>query len=283
MKKAVHSQYDIIIDDRFSINMEAIMEKQLIFFDIDGTLLDDDKKLPKSTKYAVQRLKELGHEVAIATGRSPHMFRELREELEIDTYVSLNGQYVVHKETPVFTNPLDQDELYRLISTSEKLNSPLIFQDHEGLNANVHSHDYVNVSMNSLKIKDVPLYEPEFYKHHPVYQTLLFCTEEEEKANYQGQYQKFDMIRWHEFAVDILPAGGTKANGIKELVKHLGKSMDNIYAFGDGLNDVEMLKFVKNSVAMGNAHEEAKKVAKHVTTSVHENGILNGLEMVGLL
>ena len=94
-----------------SMNLEEIMEKQLIFFDIDGTLLDDDKKLPESTKYAVQRLKELGHEVAIATGRSPHMFRELREELEIDTYVSLNGQYVVHKETPVFTNPLDQDEL----------------------------------------------------------------------------------------------------------------------------------------------------------------------------
>ena len=68
-----------------------------------------------------------------------------------------------------------------------------------------------------------------------------------------------------------------------ELVKHLGKSIDNIYPFGDGLNDVEMLKFVKNSVAMGNAHEEAKKVAKHITTSVHQNGILNGLEMVGLL
>ena len=114
------------------------------------------------------------------------MFKELREELDIDTYVSLNGQYVVHKETPVFTNPLDQDELHRLISTSEKLNSPLIFQDHEGLNANVHSHDYMSVSMNSLKIKDVPLYEPEFYKHHPVYQTLLFCTEEEEKLIIRG-------------------------------------------------------------------------------------------------
>ena len=265
------------------MNMEAIMEKQLIFFDIDGTLLDDDKKLPESTKYAVQRLKELGHEVAIATGRSPHMFKELREELEIDTYVSLNGQYVVYKENPVFTNPLDQDELQRLILTSEKLKSPLIFQDHEGLNANVQFHDYMNVSISSLKIKDVPLYEPEFYKHHPVYQTLLFCTEEEEKAHYHGQYEKFDIIRWHEFAVDILPTGGTKANGIRELVKYLGKSMENIYAFGDGLNDVEMLKFVKNSVAMGNAHKEAKKVAKHVTTSVHQNGILNGLEMVGLL
>ena len=74
-EKIVHSQYAIIIDDIFSMNMEEIMEKQLIFFDIDGTLLDDDKKLPESTKYAVQRLKELGHEVAIATGRSPHMFR----------------------------------------------------------------------------------------------------------------------------------------------------------------------------------------------------------------
>jgi HAD superfamily hydrolase (TIGR01484 family) len=104
------------------------MDKQLIFFDIDGTLLDDDKKLPDSTKRAVQSLSALGHKVAIATGRSPHMFKELREELNIDTYISLNGQYVVNNGEAVYTNPLDLDELQRLTISSVKLNNQSYFK-----------------------------------------------------------------------------------------------------------------------------------------------------------
>ena len=71
------------------------MTKKMIMFDIDGTLLDHDKKMPASAKEAVRSLKEAGHEVAIATGRPPYFFKELREELEIDSFVCFNGQYVV--------------------------------------------------------------------------------------------------------------------------------------------------------------------------------------------
>ena len=70
-------------------------EKHIIFFDIDGTLLDEDKIMPNSTKEAIFALKEQGHEVAIATGRAPFMFVDIREELNIDTYISYNGQYNV--------------------------------------------------------------------------------------------------------------------------------------------------------------------------------------------
>ncbi len=71
------------------------MEQKVIFFDIDGTLLNHEKELPASTKESVFKLKEMGHIVAIATGRAPFMFADLRKELGIDTYVSFNGQYVV--------------------------------------------------------------------------------------------------------------------------------------------------------------------------------------------
>src|SRR5699024_5549167 len=69
--------------------------RRLFFFDIDGTLLDHDKKLPASTKKSVQKLKQQGHEVAIATGRAPFVFENICKELQINTYVGLNGQYVV--------------------------------------------------------------------------------------------------------------------------------------------------------------------------------------------
>lgn len=115
-----------------------------------------------------------------------------------------------------------------------------------------------------------------------MYQSLLFCTEGEEHQ-YEQAFNDFDIIRWHPVAVDILPKGGSKAKGIEKIVQKLGILEDNVYAFGDGLNDIEMLSTVKNSVAMGNAEEEVKEVAKYVTKSVEDDGIVHGLKLVGLL
>jgi Cof subfamily protein (haloacid dehalogenase superfamily) len=259
------------------------MEKKLIFFDIDGTLVNHEKQLPDSTKKAIYRLQELGHKIAIATGRAPFMFQDLLKELNITTYVSLNGQYVMDEGEVVYTNPLDKEELHRLTCSSADVKNPIVHENHEAMRSNVKYHTYIEEGIGSLKIKDEPIYDPDHYKENEVYQSLLFCTEEEEKVHFKGKYQKFEFVRWHEYSVDVLPKGGSKAKGIKELVKYLELSMDDVYAFGDGLNDIEMLKFVKNSVAMGNAHDEVKKVAKYVTAHVDQDGILKGLELVGLL
>jgi len=67
------------------------------------------------------------------------------------------------------------------------------------------------------------------------------------------------------------------------MVKHLGIDMKNVFAFGDGLNDLEMIENVGTGIAMGNAVEPLKKLANYVTSSVEEDGILNGLKWAGLL
>lgn len=66
-------------------------------------------------------------------------------------------------------------------------------------------------------------------------------------------------------------------------MEKLGIPKERQYAFGDGLNDIEMLSMIHHGVAMGNGEEEVKAVAKYVTKSVEEDGILHGLKMVGLL
>src|SRR3954451_3559468 len=91
-----------------------MMNQSIIFFDIDGTLLNHDKKLPLSTVESIFKLKDLGHEVAIATGRAPFMFEELRKELEINTFVSYNGQYVVLNGEELYKNPLNILSLEKL-------------------------------------------------------------------------------------------------------------------------------------------------------------------------
>lgn len=258
------------------------MEKRIIFFDIDGTLLNENKKLPASTKKAVHRLQELGHEVAIATGRAPFMFDNLRDELGIKTYVSFNGSYVVHNGTPVFVNPLDREELQLMQKYAAEKQNPIIFENHEKMYQSVEFHPHIEEAIGSLKIADAPIYHPHFHKNNQVIQSLLFCKGEEE-AEYRTKFSKFEFVRWHEYSVDVLPVGGSKARGIEALINHLNIPIDRVYAFGDGLNDIEMLSFVKNSVAMGNAEDEVKEAAKFVTNHVDEDGILKGLQLVGLL
>lgn len=257
-------------------------ERSIIFFDIDGTLLNHDKQLPSSTKEAIFKLKELGHVVAIATGRAPFMYRDLRKELEIDTFVSYNGQYVVVNGEVLFTNPLNTASLERLTEVALRNEHPVVYMDHEDMKANVPEHPFIHESIDTLKIEHFPTHDPDYYRERDLYQTLLFCREGEERQ-YEQEFQDFDFIRWHPVSVDILPKGGSKAKGIQAVVEKLGFPKENQYAFGDGLNDIAMLSSVTNSVAMGNGEEEVKRAAKYVTKSVEEDGILHGLQMVGLL
>jgi Cof subfamily protein (haloacid dehalogenase superfamily) len=256
--------------------------RSIIFFDIDGTLLTHEKEMPLSTKESIFKLKELGHEVAIATGRAPFMFEDLRKELDINTFVSYNGQYVVLRGEVLYTNPLKISSLEKLTEAALQNNHPVVFMDHEDMKANVPEHAYIKESIDTLKINVFPTHDPHYYKGRELFQTLLFCPEGEEKQ-YEQVYSDFDFVRWHPVSVDILPSGGSKAKGIEKIVEALVIPKERHYAFGDGLNDLEMLSTVTNSVAMGNAEESVKAVSKYVTKSVEDNGILHGLQMVGLL
>ncbi|WP_337019719.1 Cof-type HAD-IIB family hydrolase [Oceanobacillus massiliensis] len=257
-------------------------DRNVIFFDIDGTLLTEDKELPSSTKEAIFNLKKAGHEVAIATGRAPFMFADLRKELDIHTYVSYNGQYVVLNGEVIYTNALNLSSLGRLTEAALENDHPVVYMDHEDMKANVPEHSYITESINSLKVGHFPTHNPDYYKDRAMYQTLLFCPEGEEKQ-YEREFKDFDFVRWHPVSVDVLPAGGSKAIGIEKIVKKLGFPKERQYAFGDGLNDREMLTTIYHSVAMGNASDEIKSVAKHVTKSVEQDGIYHGLKMIGLL
>jgi Cof subfamily protein (haloacid dehalogenase superfamily) len=258
------------------------MEKRsMIFFDIDGTLLDHNKVLPASTKHAIEALKEAGHEVAIATGRAPFMFPELREELEIESFISFNGQYVVLNGEVIYKNPLNREVLQALSEEASRSGHPLVYMDHESMKATIEHHPHIEESMGTLKFTH-PEHDPHYFKQREVYQSLLFCTGGEEDPYKEG-FKDFHFIRWHEYSTDVLPFGGSKARGIEKAIEKLGFTKDQVYAFGDGLNDIEMLQYVGNGIAMGNAHDSVKKIAKHVTKNVDEDGILYGLEQVGLL
>ncbi|MEK3734777.1 Cof-type HAD-IIB family hydrolase [Paenibacillus sp. FSL M8-0334] len=258
------------------------MTKRMIFFDIDGTLLDHDKQIPPSTRDSIRRLQEAGHDVAIATGRAPSGFEDVRRELNIDTYVSLNGQYVVYKGKPVYQNPISLDQLQKLTELAASHDHPLIYAGSEQMRMSVPQHVHIDSTWGELKMT-IPAYDPEYYLNEPIYQVVLFCTEEEEEMYIRQFQDQIDFVRWGDVGTDALPSGGSKAEGIKRLITALGVQAEDVVAFGDYLNDVEMLGYVGHGVAMGNAPDIVKKAARYVTRAVDEDGIQHGLQMLGLL
>lgn len=255
--------------------------KKIVFFDIDGTLLDHDKNLPASTKQAIKELKNKGIFVAIATGRAPFMFENLRKELEIDSFVSFNGQYVVFENKAIYENPLDANELEVFLRETKQNKHPLVFMTEKEMKATVKHHPFIEESFATLKFLH-PEEDEKFHVKRKIYQSLLFCEEKREQS-YRTDYPGFGFVRWHPLSVDVLPAGGSKAKGIKKFIERLGFEMKDVFAFGDGLNDVEMLQSVGTSVAMGNGAFEAKKHADFITSDVADNGIWNGLKELKLI
>lgn len=256
--------------------------QKMILFDIDGTLLNDDKELPVRTEHSIQKLKEKGHIIALATGRAPFSFKDLRQRLDIASYVSLNGQYVVFNNKVIYKKPLHLPALKELIAYAEKRSHPLLYANDENWRSNIKRNAYIEGLIDALKVPYDITFESPPDDADENYQALLFC-EANDDSFYKKHFEQFEFVRWHNYTVDVLPKGGSKAIGIERLMTAAEENLENVYAFGDGLNDIEMLEYIPNSVAMGNALKPVKQAAKFVTTTVDDDGILYGLKKVGLL
>lgn len=257
------------------------MTKKMVFFDLDGTLVDSNKKISETTKQALSSLQKNGIIPVIATGRPPYMFESIREELNIHNFVSTNGQYVIYEDEVIYEDFLDRDLIDELVKDASARGHNVAF-----FNTETFKETFIKHSSDNEKVKSfydtTPLIDHTFHLQETIHQALLLCKEDEE-SYYKSAYPHFEFIRWGDEAMDILPKGGSKARGIHTLLNKLNIKIENTYAFGDGLNDVAMFELVGNGIAMYNGRDELKKVASHITTSCDDDGIINGLKHYKLI
>ena len=92
-----------------------------------------------------------------------------------------------------------------------------------------------------------------------------------------------EVTRWHPLFADIIPRGSSKQVGIDKIAEYFGIGIDECIAFGDGGNDISMLRHAGIGVAMGNATDEVKQNADYVTTPIDDGGILYALKHFNIL
>lgn len=258
------------------------MSRKLIVFDIDGTLITDEHILLEETRLAIKSLKEKGHMVMCATGRSLPIAEDVLNEAGIEHSILSNGAVAFVEGQQIYGNALDEVALEKLVQISDKEKIDLVFN---GLTkTKMRNEDFqpeTRLAMESFG-EDMPEVDRDFYKNEKVYQIVALLSEEKMPA-YGEKFPEFRFVRWHEYGIDILPENGSKAETLKHVAETYGFKREDIIAFGDGNNDMEMLEYVGVGIAMANAHDELKAVSNFVTLSNNEGGICHGLKEYGLI
>lgn len=259
------------------------MIMKIVFFDIDGTLYDNKNQilLPSTIEALKQLHNKPDVKIAIATGRAGFLLSHVNEILDyIDYYVLINGQIITSKTEVIYNNPIKLEKLEHLIRDMKANN---VAYGLEGKDSRVVSKiDEHVINAFGGVILSVPPVDENYYLHNDVYQLWAFCPQDKVNVIKQNN-PSFSFLKWHEVGFDIVPITASKGDGVKRLIELLKIDVENVYAFGDGDNDYEMIKFAKYGIAMNNGTEKIKKVAKYITDDVYNDGIYKGLKKFNLI
>lgn len=261
----------------------TIKQPKAIFFDIDGTLVSfKTHRIPEPTIQAIHKVREKGIKAFIATGR-PRLVLDSLDGLEFDGFITVNGGYcTTEKGDIIYKNAVPQKDIQALIEYQKTEPFPCIFVREHDMFLNFVNED-VETILKLLNFPPVPIKSNEEAAESEIFQLVSFLTQEREDRIMPKVLPDCDSARWHPLFTDAIARGNSKQRGIDEILKFYGIDLSETMAFGDGGNDISMLKHAATSIAMGNAEDKVKAVADYVTTSVDDEGIPNALKHFGII
>lgn len=275
------------------------MDVKAIVLDIDGTLLNDEKKLTSKTKTALIDAQKKGIKVILASGRpTPGMLKYV-DELEMTQHqgmiVSYNGAHVLDVSTKeeLFSQPLSIETAKNILEHLKQFDvKPMIAKDEYMYVNNVFdgmldlgsSDGLFNIIEYESRGGNFKLCEKEdlaAFVDFPLHKILVAAQPEYLQANWQKILAPFEQRVSGMFSApmyfEFTDQGIDKANALAQTLKPLGIHEEHIISFGDGHNDLSLINYAGMGVAMGNAVEDLKQAADKITTTNNEDGIAKAL------
>jgi hypothetical protein len=275
---------------------------KLLFFDIDGTLVGFDGKIPQSTYTALDMARSNGHKVFICTGRSRCQIYDFLFAYGFDGIIAATGAYVEYEGKVVRHETIGEKNIRRMIGYFETENISYTLQAAE---CQISSPKMMEVMKQTLgrqlkkwKRED----DPNVFAGVRLVDDLQTNPEGyafAEKAMYYGSPRGlaevtkalspyFDVTassieKPDETSGEVTMAGINKAYGMHIIGEYLNCTREDMIAFGDGPNDIDMLEYAGTGIAMGNAGEYTKAAADMITDRIDEDGIYNALKKIGII
>lgn len=254
---------------------------KLIASDLDGTLLTTKNEVDDKFWEIFQKLKRKNILFAIISGRQYYSILEKFEKIKDEIIIAAeNGTYILYKDKEIYSNPFNAQELFKI----------------QDILKNIRAHNIFLCGKKAAytKVKDRNILEKasKFFKKINIVSSFEeICDEILKIAVYENQgiekevydkiknnKNKFDITLTGYHWLDIMRLGSNKGKAIEKIEENFGIKSDEIIAFGDHMNDYEMIEKVKYGIAMENSHPNLKKIAKIVTKSNDNHGVIEIIE-----
>ncbi|MCR4562071.1 MAG: Cof-type HAD-IIB family hydrolase [Bacilli bacterium] len=257
---------------------------RLFAFDIDGTLLPDyEVPLSENLVRSLNTLLKEGDFICISTGR-PYLGAEgiLDSLIDGKKYVlGVNGSIVYDKEGKVLiTNTFDDEYFYELLHRFEDRDDISVYSYHpDGRITYFKTSIATELEVRVNHVKEE--YAPKTCQHNQILKIIVAASKEVAATISfpKNETDTYEFTKSIPEFIEIMRKDVSKGNAIEGLRKQLGVKKEDVYCFGDGLNDVSMFERF-TGIAMGNASKEVQKAAKYVTTPCAEDGVYYALKNI---
>jgi Cof subfamily protein (haloacid dehalogenase superfamily) len=258
----------------------------LVVSDVDGTLVTKNKILTDDAKRAVQRLKQAGIGFTIVSSRPSLGMRFLIEPLQLTLpFGSFNGSSIVDPQlNPIEQHLIPVSAAQRSLDVLNEFGVDIwLFTNEKWLTRN---GDGEYVPNEKRAIQADPTIVTDFSPYLSAACKIVGASSDAallqrcEAAMQKALGAQATAVRSQTYYLDVTPPGCDKGTFVREMAKRQGISTDAVATIGDMQNDLAMFKTSGLSVAMGNATDEVKKLATHVTTSNEDEGFAGAIEII---
>lgn len=276
------------------------MEKKIIFLDIDGTLTEPGcNEPPQSALQAIRETQAKGNLVFLCTGRNYDMLSPLLQ-YGFDGVIASSGAYIRCGEKVIYDCPMTGEEQKKVMELLQKNGIfrtvecvdgsytdegfKLFLEEHAGENGNSKLLRWRRQIEQSLNIR--PMAE---YKGQPVYKVVMMFESEEqlvEPRKVLGETFDFciqEQDRSGFINGELIKKEYNKGIALQKVCAYCGVPVENSVAYGDSMNDLEMMEAAGLSICMENGSESLKELADDVCGTVSADGIYQSFRKYGLL
>ena len=250
-----------------------MFREPVLFFDIDGTLVNPKTgKISPATMDAIKLWQNAGYLCCLASGRSYYTSGWTdAKNYHFDGFVGVNGQEVVDHEGKIIQQITLSDELIlKTIATAKELGHILIFIEEEGWTMIGEENEFIREVISFLH---APMPTPTTYTGQKVLYAMIIAPRGYDYAPYEAL--GYHCAKSYLPYADLVLEGMSKAKGIQTYLNHMGLS--KYYAFGDSMNDYEMLVHADKAIVMEEGDPNLLSIADYVAGPFEEEGLANTL------
>jgi len=262
-------------------NYDITKNIRIFFFDIDSTTLDHSiSKVRDLTMYALKQLKERGYKICICTSRTIAEMAHLpKDYVSLFDGIACEAGAILLKDGQKYCRYLEQYEVEKAMKYFASEGITYRYADDNGVG-------YLNQKDKDKEALFYRLYQmiPEIkdYDNERLTHILYYRNSDEDFENLKKLLSESQHVKM-TFACEITPLNTNKGTAIIEMAKLFGFGEENTCAFGDGGNDVEMIKSASLGIAMGNGCKEIKEVADIVADDISNDGLYKVLVEYGFI